>query len=77
MNLDKDDERIQTATMYLADTIALWSRMCYADIVKGFNSIETWNAFKMELKKYFYSENVEFVAYKELRRLKHDGSLSM
>lgn len=46
--------------------------MCYADIVKGIKSVETCDVFKRELKKYFYSENIEFEAYKKVLRLKHE-----
>lgn len=42
--------------------------------MKGIKSIETWDAFKKELKKHFYLENKRFEAYKKHRRLKHEGS---
>ncbi|GMP84440.1 hypothetical protein CsSME_00037971 [Camellia sinensis var. sinensis] len=70
-----EDEKVQTATMYLKDTAMLWWRRRYADMEKGLCKIETWAELKRELKKHFYPVNVEFQAYRKLRKLKHVGTL--
>lgn len=74
MDLNKDEERVQTTTMYLANMATLWWRSAMLTF-KVIKNIETWDAFKRELNKYFYAENVEFEAYQKLWRLKHDRSL--
>lgn len=75
VNIVAEDEKVQTATLYLKDTAMLWWRKWYTDLEKRLCKIETWAELKRELKKHFYPVNVEFQAYKKLRKLKHEGSL--
>ena len=42
---------------------------------KGICTIETWEDFKREIKRQFYPENVAYLARKNMRRLKHIGSI--
>ena len=41
----------------------------------GTCTINTWADFKKEIKRQFYPENVEYLARKSLKRLKHTGSI--
>ncbi|RVX00152.1 hypothetical protein CK203_026596 [Vitis vinifera] len=38
-------------------------------------TIDTWDAFKREIKRQFYPEDVAYLARKSLKRLKHTGSI--
>ena len=38
-------------------------------------TIETWKDFKREIKRQFYPEDVAYLARKNMRRLKHTGSI--
>ncbi|RVW13733.1 hypothetical protein CK203_087207 [Vitis vinifera] len=42
---------------------------------KGICTIETWEDFKREIKRQFYPEDVAYLARKNMRRLKHIGSI--
>ena len=42
---------------------------------KGICTIETWEYFKREIKRQFYPEDVAYLARKNMRRLKHTGSI--
>ncbi|RVW75829.1 hypothetical protein CK203_055119 [Vitis vinifera] len=42
---------------------------------KGICTIETWEDFKREIKRQFYPEDVAYLARKNMRRLKHTGSI--
>ena len=42
---------------------------------KSICTIETWEDFKREIKKQFYPEDVAYLARKNMRRLKHTGSI--
>ena len=42
---------------------------------KGICTIETWEDFKREIKRQFYPEDVAYLARKNMRRLKHAGSI--
>ena len=42
---------------------------------KGICTIETWEDFKREIKKQFYPEDMAYMARKNMRRLKHIGSI--
>ncbi|RVW52062.1 hypothetical protein CK203_079595 [Vitis vinifera] len=67
--------KVRTATLYLTDTATLWWRRRFADMEKGICTIETWEDFKREIKKQFYPEDVAYLARKNMRRLKHTGSI--
>ena len=42
---------------------------------KGICTIGTWKDFKREIKRQFYPEDVAYLARKNMRRLKHTGSI--
>ncbi|RVW12932.1 hypothetical protein CK203_096852 [Vitis vinifera] len=42
---------------------------------RGTCTIDTWDAFKREIKRQFYPEDVAYLARKSLKRLKHTGSI--
>ena len=42
---------------------------------KNICTIETWEDFKMKIKRQFYPEDVAYLAKKNMRRLKHTGSI--
>lgn len=67
--------KVRTATMFLTDTAMLWWRRRSADMERGTCTINTWADFKKEIKRQFYPENVEYLARKSLKRLKHTGSI--
>ena len=75
MGIDDEATKIQTATLYLTDTVMLWWRRRRTDIERGTCTISSFNEFKRELKRQFYPENVEDEARARLRRLKQSGSV--
>ncbi|KAJ9675437.1 hypothetical protein PVL29_024382 [Vitis rotundifolia] len=73
--LTDEATKVRTATLYLTDTATLWWRRRFADMEKGICTIETWEDFKREIKRQFYPEDVAYLARKNMRRLKHTGSI--
>nr|CAN67496.1 hypothetical protein VITISV_043382 [Vitis vinifera] len=73
--LTNEAAKVRTATLYLTDTATLWWRRRFADIERGTCTIDTWDAFKREIKRQFYPEDVAYLAKKNMRRLKHTGSI--
>ncbi|RVX02929.1 hypothetical protein VitviT2T_020572 [Vitis vinifera] len=73
--LTDEAAKVRTATLYLTDTATLWWRRRFADMEKGICTIETWEDFKREIKKQFYPEDVAYLARKNMRCLKHTGSI--
>ena len=69
--------KVRTAILYLTNRATLWWRRRFANIEKGFCTIETWEDFKREIKKQFYLENVAYLARKNMRRLKHTSSMQL
>ncbi|RVW66445.1 hypothetical protein CK203_065191 [Vitis vinifera] len=67
--------KVRTATLYLTDNATLWWCRRFADIERGTCTIDTWDAFKREIKRQFYPEDVAYLARKSLKRLKHTGSI--
>ena len=47
----------------------------YMDIQEGRCTIDTWDALKGELRSQFFPENVEILARRKLRELKHTGNI--
>ena len=45
----------------------------FLEIEKGTCTIDTWADFKREIKKQFYLEDVEYLARKKIKYLKHTG----
>ena len=62
-----------TATIYLTNNATLWWHWRFADIENETCTINTWDAFNQEIKKQFYSEDVIYLARKNMKRLKHMG----
>ncbi|RVX06627.1 hypothetical protein CK203_029525 [Vitis vinifera] len=73
--LTDEATKVRTATLYLTDTATLWWRRRFADMEKGICTIEMWEDFKREIKRQFYPEDVAYLARKNMRRLKHTGSI--
>ena len=67
--------KVCTATLYLTNNATLWWCRRFADMEKGICTIETWEEFKREIKRQFYPEDVVYLARKNMRRLKHTGSI--
>ena len=44
---------------------------------KSICTIETWEDFKREIKRQFYPEDVAYLARKNMRHLKHTGSIRL
>lgn len=72
IGLEEEKAKVRAATMYLTDTAMLWWRRRHADIERGTCTIDTWDDFKREIQNLFYPSNL---ARKNLKRLKHTGSL--
>ncbi|ERN05193.1 hypothetical protein AMTR_s00007p00021120 [Amborella trichopoda] len=47
----------------------------HANIEWGTCTIDMWDDFKREIERQFYLENVEYLARKKLKRLRHMGSI--
>ncbi|RVX20374.1 hypothetical protein CK203_004525 [Vitis vinifera] len=75
ITLTDEATKVRTATLYLIDTATLWWRRRFADMEKGICTIETWEDFRREIKRQFYREDVAYLARKNMRRLKHTGSI--
>nr|CAN80593.1 hypothetical protein VITISV_040475 [Vitis vinifera] len=73
--LTDEAAKVRTVTLYLTDNATLWWRRRFADIERGTCTIDTWDAFKREIKRQFYPEDVAYLARKSLKRLKHTGSI--
>ncbi|XP_073098844.1 uncharacterized protein [Elaeis guineensis] len=67
---DSEDIKIILAIMYLTGDAKLWWRTRYEDIQAGRCTIASWEDLKREIKAQFLSENVEFIARRNLRHLK-------
>lgn len=74
-NIQDDNTKVRAAPTYLSDGAVLWWRMKCLEVERGTCQVETWQQFKMELKKQFYPENVEYEARGRLRRLSHSKSI--
>ncbi|RVW43565.1 hypothetical protein CK203_107076 [Vitis vinifera] len=73
--LTDEATKVRTATLYLTDTTTLWWRRRFADMEKGICTIETWEDCKREIKRQFYPKDVAYLDRKNIRRLKHTGSI--
>ncbi|KAL4018158.1 hypothetical protein IC575_021748 [Cucumis melo] len=61
--------------MHLSEDAKLWWRSQFVDIQEGRCIIDTSDALKRELRSQFFPENVEILARRKLRELKHTGSI--
>ncbi|RVW63411.1 hypothetical protein CK203_055931 [Vitis vinifera] len=73
--LTNEATKVRTATLYLTDNATLWWSRRFADIEKGTCTIDTWDAFRREIKRQLYPEDVAYLARKSLKSLKHTGSI--
>ena len=53
-----DENKINTAMLYLSEIAMLWWRHKEFEIGKGRCTINTWEQFQEEFKKTFFSNNV-------------------
>ncbi|RVW79197.1 hypothetical protein CK203_045185 [Vitis vinifera] len=67
--------KVMIATLYLTDIATLWWCRRFADMEKDICTIEMWKDFNREIKRQLYPEDVAYLARKNMRRLKHTGSI--
>ncbi|XP_062093601.1 uncharacterized mitochondrial protein AtMg00810-like [Humulus lupulus] len=72
---ESEDGKVSMATMYLSADAKVWWRTKYDDIQNGRCTITTWEDLKRELKTQFLPENVACIAQRQLRELKHTGTI--
>ncbi|TYK19196.1 hypothetical protein E5676_scaffold522G001330 [Cucumis melo var. makuwa] len=70
-----EEAKVTLAMMHLSEDAKLWWRSRFVDMQEGRCTIDTWDALKRELRSQFFSENVEILARRKLRELKHTGSI--
>ena len=75
ITLTDEDIKVYTATIYLTNNATLWWHWRFADIENETCTINTWDVFNQEIKKQFYSEDVIYLARKNMKRLKHMGPI--
>ena len=75
VRVQSEETKVTMATMYLTGDAKLWWRTKYDDIQGGRCIIDTWADLKKELKAQFFPENVEYMARRQLRDLKHTGTV--
>lgn len=63
--------KVTLATLCLEDDAMLWWRGCQEEMGRGTRVINTWEDFKMELKRQFDPMNDELGVMKRLRSLRH------
>ena len=75
IGLNDEATKVRIATLYLIDNATLWWRRKFLEMDRGTCTINTWAEFKREIKKQFYPEDVEYMARKKIKHLKHTGSI--
>ena len=75
IGLNDEATKVRTATLYLIDNAILWWRRKFLEMERRTCTIDTWADFKREIKKQFYQEDVEYMARKKIKHLKHTGSI--
>ena len=76
ITLTNETAKVRTATFYLTSTTTLWWHQRFVNMEKDIGTIKTWEDFKREIKRQFFLKNVAYLARKNMRRLKHIGSIS-
>ncbi|KAK3023312.1 hypothetical protein RJ639_044534 [Escallonia herrerae] len=71
LDIDNEEEKVQTVVMCLTDTTALWWRRRYTDGC----DINTWENFKHELKRQLYLESIKDMAMINLQRQRQKGGM--
>ncbi|KAA0036510.1 uncharacterized protein E6C27_scaffold17875G00010 [Cucumis melo var. makuwa] len=74
-NTVAEEAKVTLATMHLSEDAKLWWRSRYVDIQEGRCTVDTWDALKRELRSQFFPENVEILARRKLRDLRHTGEI--
>ncbi|KAA0067252.1 uncharacterized protein E5676_scaffold231G00330 [Cucumis melo var. makuwa] len=74
-NTVTEEAKVTLATMHLSEDAKLWWRSRYVDIQEGRCTVDTWDALKRELRSQFFPENVEILARRKLRNLRHTGEI--
>ncbi|TYK19839.1 uncharacterized protein E5676_scaffold811G00460 [Cucumis melo var. makuwa] len=74
-NTIAEEAKVTLATMHLSEDAKLWWRSRYVDIQEGRCTVDTWDALKRELRSQFFPENVEILARRKLRDLRHTGEI--
>ena len=69
--LTDEATKVRTMTLYPTDNATLWWRQRFADIEKGTCIIGTWDAFKREIKRQFYPEDMAYLARKNMKSQAH------
>ena len=67
--------KVHTDMLYLNDNATLWWCRRFLEIEKGICTIDIRADFKREIMKQFYPEDVEYLARKKIKYLKHTGSI--
>ena len=75
IGLKEEATKVRTATLYLIDNATLWWRRKFMEMERKTCTIDTWADFKREIKNQFYPEDVEYMARKKIKHLKHTGSI--
>ena len=70
-----EEAKVTLATMHLSEDAKLWWRSRYVDMQEGRCTIDTWDSLKRELRSQFSPENVDVLARRKLRELKHTGTI--
>ncbi|XP_068667837.1 uncharacterized protein [Aristolochia californica] len=73
--ISEEAMKVDTVTMYLTDDAMLWWRRRYGYVTEGRYTIGTWEDFRKDIKSQFFPENIKYLARKNLKRLKHTGSI--
>ncbi|XP_074298778.1 uncharacterized protein LOC141629713 [Silene latifolia] len=73
--VEAEKMKISTVTLYLTEDAILWWRRRENDIQRDACTIDTWDEFKADFKKYFYPKNAGELASRKLRNLKQSGSI--
>ena len=69
--LTNEATKVRTVILYLTDNATLWWCRMFVDIEKETCIIDTWDAFKREIKRQLYPEDVAYLAMKNMKCLKH------
>ncbi|KAA0053384.1 uncharacterized protein E6C27_scaffold428G00460 [Cucumis melo var. makuwa] len=72
-NTVTEEAKVTLTMMHLSEDAKLWWRSRFVDMQEGRCTIDTWDALKRELRSQFFPENVEILARRKLRELKHTG----
>ena len=75
ITLTDEVAKVRIATLYLTNIATLWWCRRFTDMGKDICTIETWEVFKREIKRQFYPKDMAYLARKNMRHLKHTGSI--